>query len=228
MQPAIDAPTIRIVLIEDDERFSAALMRAIGDVPDMLLLAHAATLSDGMRLLMQEPADVMLVDLGLPDGSGIALIHAARQRWPDCEVMALTLFSDEANVIQSIEAGASGYLLKDLSFQRIAEEIRSLHNGGSPISPRIARHILARLTNRDYIKPAAPHAPSQKDAMLSSRERQALDHIVKGHTYDEIGGMMGISRHTVRTFIRRIYAKFEVCSKIEAINKARELGIIRN
>jgi len=238
MQSVTETPRIRVAIVEDDARFCATLVRAIEKASDMLLIACVGTLADGMQLLAHPAADVMLVDLGLPDGSGIALIHAARERWPDCEIMVSTVFGDEANVIQSIEAGAKGYLLKEGTPQRMVEEIRSLRAGCSPISPRIARHVLTRLVSGSRAAPAIPQTPSPSPApsspssqnghALSAREREVLDWITKGFTYDEIAHKMEISRHTVLTFVRRIYVKFEVCSKIEAINKARSQGLVPN
>jgi DNA-binding NarL/FixJ family response regulator len=221
---------VRVAVIEDDQNFSMALAVAIEGAPDMALLASAATLAEGMRLLQGPPADVMLVDLGLPDGSGIDFIRATRQAWPACDIMVFSVFGDEASVLQSIEAGAKGYLLKDCAPARMVEEIRSLCAGGSPISPRIARHVLMRLARDEAPSPdPARTFPAQVEgSALSAREVQVLNHITKGYTYEEIAQKMAISRHTVLTFVRRIYAKFEVNSKIEAINKARSKGLVQN
>jgi DNA-binding NarL/FixJ family response regulator len=233
MQTARSAPPLRIALVEDDVRFSDMLASAIGAAPDMQLAARVATVAAGQRLLQGPPADVLLVDLGLPDGSGVLLIRAARGAWPHCDVMVYSVFGDEASVIRSIEAGATGYLLKDTPAPRMVEEIRHLRAGGSPISPRIARHVLMRL-QKEPSSTATPTAPSASSApaapappappapvALSQREQEVLAGITRGFTYDEIAHRMGITRHTVQTFVRRIYAKLEVSSKIEAINKVR-------
>lgn len=228
---------VRIALIEDDARFSQTLAEAIQAADDLQLQARVDSLAEGLRLLHGPPVDVMLVDLGLPDGSGIELISAARAAWPSCEVMVYSVFGDETNVIRSIEAGAQGYLLKDCPAERMVEEIRSLHEGASPISPRIARHLLMRL----HAEPARAATPSPAPTLtaaaapapagpvsLSQREHEVLAGITKGFTYDEIAQRMGVSRHTVQTFVRRIYAKLEVSSKIEAINKARGHGLVQH
>jgi DNA-binding NarL/FixJ family response regulator len=221
---------IRVAVIEDEQSFSAALAQAIDGAADMEMLGCAATLADGMRLLQGPPADVMLVDLGLPDGSGIDFIRSTRQAWPACDIMVFSVFGDETSVLQSIEAGAKGYLLKDCAPARMVEEIRSLCAGGSPISPRIARHVLMRLAKGDVQTPDVERSsPAQiEGSALSVREVEVLNHITKGYTYEEIAQKMAISRHTVLTFVRRIYAKFEVNSKIEAINKARSRGLVQN
>jgi DNA-binding NarL/FixJ family response regulator len=167
-----------------------------------------------------------LVDLGLPDGSGIDVIRAAHDKWPDCNIMVSTAFGDEMHVMQSLEAGATGYLLKDSSTASIASEIRSLHQGGSPISPLIARQILMRFRHEDTSQPLAATSPSATRARLSIREQQVLEYITKGFNSDEIAGLMGVSRHTVLTFVRRIYKKLEVSSKTEAIYEARSQGLL--
>jgi len=227
MQAARSVQPLRIVLVEDDMRFSDMLAAAIGAAPDMALAARVATLAAGERLLEGPPADVLLVDLGLPDGSGLALIRTARQTWPQCDVMVYSVFGDEDSVIRAIESGATGYLLKDTPAPRMVEEIRHLSAGGSPISPRIARHVLLRLQAEPAtavlraVPAASPTSPPASGVALSQREQEVLAGITRGFTYEEIAQRMGITRHTVQTFVRRIYAKLEVSSKIEAINKVR-------
>lgn len=225
---AIDKPaSIHIALVEDDPRFQAAVASAIRQTDDMQLLWVADTLAQALRALNGggPAADVLLVDLGLPDGSGIEAIAAAARRWPGCAVMVSTAFGDEAHVLQSIEAGASGYLLKDSMPERIVGEIRSLHAGGSPISPLIARQVLMRFKQAGV---QAPEAAVQADApaMLSAREREVLQYITKGFTAEEIARALDVSHHTVLTFVRRTYAKLKVRSKAEAIYEARARGLI--
>jgi DNA-binding NarL/FixJ family response regulator len=170
---------------------------------------------------------VLLVDLGLPDGSGIDVIRAAHTRWPDCGIMVSTTFGDERHVMESLEAGAAGYLLKDSGAKSMAAEIRSIHQGGSPISPLIARQILVRFREKDKTPLVARQiSPKKMHAALSGREQEVLEYITKGFTSDEIAGLMSVSRHTVLTFVRRIYSKLEVNSKAEAIYEARNQGLL--
>lgn len=224
MQASFSGTPISVVLVEDDAYFQHSFQEAIAQAPDMALAGVSGTLAMGLALLERGAPDVLLVDIGLPDGSGIDLIRAAHARYPACNVMVCTTFGDEAHVMQSLEAGASGYLLKDSAAGRIVEEIRSLHGGGSPISPLIARQVLTRFRARPQ---AAPVDGAAAHGGLSARETQVLEYITRGFTAEEIAGLMGISRHTVLTFIRRIYAKLEVNSKAEAIFEARNRGLIR-
>jgi DNA-binding NarL/FixJ family response regulator len=166
----------------------------------------------------------------LPDGSGIDVIRAALVRWPDCNVMVSTAFGDEQHVIRSLEAGAAGYLLKDSAPQSMLSEIRSLHAGGSPISPLIARQILMRFVTSQSEKPnlktIEPTRSTKQQVNLSARERQVLEYITKGFTSEEIAKLIDVSRHTVQTFVRRIYSKLEVSSRAEAIYEARHRGLL--
>lgn len=233
MQSSSNPPLIHVALVEDDVHFQNAIVTAIAASPDIRLMSLASTRAQGLQSLQSAPADVLLVDLGLPDGSGIDVIRAAHTQWPTCAVMVCTAFGDEAHVLQSIEAGASGYLLKDSEPDNMLHEIRSLHGGGSPISPLIARQILMRFRAAPAaaavtpVTPTATPAPAAgEQAVLSSREKEVLELITKGFTADEIARLMQVSQHTVQTYVRRIYSKLNVNSRAEAIYEARHQGIL--
>jgi DNA-binding NarL/FixJ family response regulator len=227
MQTTTNISLIRVAVVEDDVNFQQALRDTIGNAPDMLLVSVASTRAQGLKALDDGPVDVLLVDLGLPDGSGIDVIRAAHDRWPSCGIMVSTAFGDEMHVMQSLEAGAAGYLLKDSAAKNMVAEIRSLHKGGSPISPLIARQILVRFREQDKPLPVSSSpSPEKSRAALSAREQEVLEYITKGFTSDEIAGLMSVSRHTVLTFVRRIYRKLEVNSKAEAIYEARYQGLL--
>jgi len=226
--PHTASPAIRVTIVDDDPEFQGALARAVQAASDMVLTGRAATRAQGLELLQGAPADVLLVDLGLPDGSGIDVIKAASHAWPECGIMVSTTFGDETNVMRSIEAGAAGYLLKDAAPGRMVSEIRSLAAGGSPISPIIARQVLRRfrpVAQAGMAAPAPPDAP-QAPVSLSPRELEVLDYITKGFTVDEIARLMQLSRYTVQTFVRRTYGKLKVRSKAEAIYEARTQGLL--
>lgn len=222
-------PQIQVLVIEDDARFCDALCHAIDMAVDLRVAGRASTRMAGLAMLEGPPADVLLVDLGLPDGSGIDVIAEASRRWPSCSIMVSTHFGDEAHVMRSIEAGAAGYLLKDSSPAKIADEIRSLASGGSPITPIIARKILTRFRDATPL-PASQETDQSLDspALLSVRESEVLTFITKGFTTQEIAQLMSLSQFTVRSFVRRIYSKLKVRSKAEAIYEARNQGLLRD
>jgi DNA-binding NarL/FixJ family response regulator len=219
-----ESTTIRVLIVEDDQGYASSLCDVLRATPDMAVVGHASTLAEGLAHLQGSPADVLLVDLGLPDGSGITLIEAAARQWPLCNVMVATNFGDEVHVMRSLEAGAAGYLLKDSAPARIIEEVRNVTNGGSPISPIIARQILNRFMRA--APTATPEPRPELKSPLSAREQEVLTYITKGFTTQEIAKLMGLSPFTVRSFVRRVYDKLKVSSKAEAIFEARNLGLL--
>ena len=171
----------------------------------------------------------MLVDLGLPDMDGVALIRHAASRHPGCDVLVVTMFGDDQHVLGSIEAGATGYLLKDADGAHIAAAIHQLRAGGSPISPGIARRVLARF--RIASAPPAPSVPSTpmpsaEGSPLSARETEILRLVAKGLGFDTVGELLGISPHTVVTHVKKIYRKLAVRSRGEAVYEAGQLGLL--
>ena len=223
MQSRQQDPRIRVALVEDEIDFQDTLIEAVQVANDLDLLGVAASRADALQMLRTVQADVLVVDLGLPDGSGIDVIRVAHEKAPACAIMVYTIFDNENDVIRSLEAGASGYLIKDDTPVDMANGIRILHAGGSLISPLIARQILVRFRED---KTSGQPEPSPQ-VSLSGREREVLLYITKGFTSDEIATLLSVSRHTVLTYVRRIYAKLNVTSKAEAIYEARYLGIVR-
>ncbi|GAB2460804.1 response regulator transcription factor [Comamonas humi] len=217
-------PAIRLAMVEDDAACRLAVVRAVAAAEGLAMVWAAASRAEALaQLRSQSPGavlDVLLVDLGLPDGSGLDVIAAARAAQPACAVMVSTIFGDEENVLRSIEAGAMGYLLKDLSAQALVDEIRSLHAGGSPINPMVARKLLLR----GAVGAAPPPAPAADGPLLSAREAEVLRLVARGYTVDEVAGALGVSRHTVRTFVRRIYAKLQVGNRAEAVREGARQG----
>jgi DNA-binding NarL/FixJ family response regulator len=215
-----------ILIVEDDPQFRLTFADAVNSAADLRLAGVADDLPEGLRLLDQTKPDILLVDIGLPSGSGIELIRHAHEHLPASDVMVVTVFGDERHVLECIEAGATGYLLKDTQRPDIVEQIRTLREGGSPISPVIARRLLTRFRTTET--PAAPESVEVEPSLLSAQERSVLDMSAKGYSYEEIAGLLGLSRHTVETYIKRIYRKLQVHSKSEAIYEARQLGLLRD
>jgi len=212
--------TYRVLLIEDEPSTLERLCRAVEAHPRLTVCGHAANCRDGETAIRAGGFDVLLSDLGFPDGSGIDLIRLTRAQQPDAEIMVITVFADERHVVAAIEAGASGYLLKDGDSGYIGESILQLINGGSPISAAIARHLLQRL------KPAAPR-PGSEAPKLTPREQQVLELVAKGFSYAEIATTLDISVNTVTSYIKQIYRKLSVNSRGEAVFEASQMGLLR-
>lgn len=219
---------VEVALVEDDPGTRDRLGRAIAGSADLDLRYAASTAAEILRWLPDHPVEVLLVDLGLPDGSGIDLIRQALQWHPACEVMVVTMFGDEGSMLRAFEAGARGYLLKDGTEDDLARHVRSLRAGGSPMSPVIARRLLDRMQRKDVPAVAVPTAaPVDSAARLSQRESEVLDLVARGFTYQEVARQLGVSMATVQTHARNIYGKLAVHSKTEAVFEARQLGLLR-
>lgn len=211
----------KVLLVEDDAPTRERLSQIIAGHEQFELLAACECLSEGLSELEKCSPDVLLTDLGLPDGHGTTLIRAARNKDECIEIMVVSVFADERNVLNAIEAGAAGYLLKDGSSDYIADSILELVAGGSPISPSIARHLLRRFNKPPKITEKNDSVPN-----LTKRETEVLQGVAKGLTYIEVSDMLGMSPNTITSHIKHIYRKLEVRSRSEAVFEAVQLGLI--
>jgi len=222
---------ITVALVEDDPRTRERFTNVIGAEPSLRFAFGTSTAAELLAWFAENVVDVLLVDLGLPDMPGLEVIRRCCRMQPACAVMVITMFGDEANMLQAFEAGARGYLLKDGTEADLAAHVLSLHAGGSPMSPIIARQLLARWqADASARSPAArpeavPPRPELPEA-LSRRESQVLDLVARGFTYPEIAQQMGVSVTTVQTHVRNIYGKLGVHSKTEAVYEARQFGLL--
>jgi DNA-binding NarL/FixJ family response regulator len=215
------APPIRIALVEDNANTRDRLASAInGDA--RLSLQYAAGNGQQMLSWLQAHApDVLLVDLGLPDLPGLAVITYCAQLHPCTDIMVVTMFEDEEHVVRSIEAGASGYLLKDSLRDEIVHLILQLRAGGAPMTPVIARQLLRRMRPEQRRT-----APRELGVALTARELEVLGLIARGFKYAEIARLQNVAVNTVHSHIKAIYSKLSVHSKTEAVFEAGRLGLI--
>ncbi|MBP0634465.1 MULTISPECIES: response regulator transcription factor [unclassified Cupriavidus] len=220
--------TTRVLIVEDDPAAQSRLVQAVEmHAPFSTVTGRAGSVADALAWLALHQPDVLLCDLGLPDGSGIAVIRQARERYPACECMVVTVFGDDQHVLASIEAGAIGYLLKDETTDRIAASIGELRAGGSPMSPLIARQVVNRLRG-EPAEAAGRDNAAQRSVALSARESEILDLISRGYTYAETARYVGLSVHTVQSHIKNIYGKLAVRSRGEAVFEAAKLGLLKS
>lgn len=244
MQESIH-PMWQVLVVEDDALMREFFANSVARSPALRLVAAVGSVAEARQWLYPgaQPVDVLLTDLGLPDGSGLELIRLAMALNSACEPLVISMFGDEDNVLASIEAGALGYIHKDSTPDDIAKTILDMRAGASPISPMIARRVLSKYRNfkekslqmpvecaQAAIKNVATEDPCESDAVargvLSPREQEVLSLIARGFSYAEIARLQDLSVHTVQTHIKRLYAKLSVHSKSEAVFEATRMGLL--
>ena len=213
----------KVMIVEDDPAFLNRFCQIVTSDPEFELFAAVRNGASARESLARGAPDVLLVDLGLPDVSGIEIIRETARRYPETDIMVVTVFGDEEHVLASIEAGATGYLLKDSLPEEFIGVIKELRAGGSPISPVIARQLLKRLRPPG----SAAQAQAQKRGELSARESEILSLIAKGFSFAEIGKLLAISTHTVTAHVKNIYQKLAVHSRGEAVYEASKMGLLK-
>lgn len=213
----------RVLVVEDDPVTRRLLCRAIEREPSLMLCSAVGTVREAREHLAQSPIDLLLTDLGLPDGSGVSVIQDCRHLRPRADILVITMSSEEDQILACIKAGAAGYVLKDSVQLNILDAIVDLRAGGSPISPIIARKVLTRMRGDVCDDLGVGEAES---ALLTRREFSILDSISRGGSYAKVAEALGLSIGTVQTHIKNIYAKLGVHSRTEAIIEAQRLGLI--
>lgn len=207
---------MRIAIVEDEHLLRGNLQYLLGGEKDIEIIGAYGSGEDALPGLKACQPDMLLTDLGLPGMSGIELIKKVKEELPDINIMAFTVFEDRDVIFSAIKAGASGYVLKGSPPRELVESVWNLHNGGAPMSPRIARVVIMEFQGVD----------ASEDCILSRREKEVLKSIEKGLSYKEIADIFSISGHTVHTHIKNIYEKLQAKSRQDALRKAKQKGII--
>jgi DNA-binding NarL/FixJ family response regulator len=231
-----------VLIVEDDPQMRDFFAASVSRCPQLRLAGSLGTVAEARAWLDDDAnmVDVLLTDLGLPDGSGLEVIRHATRLHPRCEPLVISLFGDEDNVLASIEAGALGYIHKDSAPDDIAQTILEMKAGASPISPMIARKVLAKYASSRPRPPEAAAVPqiavasasevrnkvAGEQNLLSPREHEVLLLISRGFSYAEIARLQTVSVHTVQTHIKNLYSKLSVHSKNEAVFEASRLGLL--
>ncbi len=224
-----ETEAIAVVVVEDDPATLNYLCEQVEATELYTVRAACSTLAEGKQAIEQHLPQVLLTDLGLPDGDGTALIAWAREKSPNTEIAVISILGDERSAVRAIQAGASGYLLKDGQSLDIGRTIDALLRGDSPISTGVARHIIRNLqgTPASPAQNPEPEATLPAGLSLTPREEEILWGIAKGLTYKELAQQLGISAQTVPSHIKNIYRKLQVHSRSEAIFEAVQMGIIK-
>jgi DNA-binding NarL/FixJ family response regulator len=228
---------IKTIIIEDLREVRERLREELLEDERIDFIGDASDVASGRRLMAAYNVDVALVDLGLPDGSGLELIRELLERHPNADAMVISVFGEEETVFKAIEAGATGYLIKGTLNVGLADAVVNLRSGGSPISPMIARRLLKRFQGPgEMVDPLqAPTAPTANGSagasggsdQLSEREMSVLKLVAQGFVVNEIAEKLFISPHTVATHVKHIYRKLQVRSRGQAVNVAIKRGLLQ-
>jgi len=202
--------TLRIGIVEDNDRLRADFARVIDEAADMACVAAFATAEDALNAWRTGLPDVLLVDIHLPGMNGIEFVRRMRANGAVAHMVMLTTFDDANSVFESLKAGANGYVLKRAALADLRDAIRDVASGGAPMTGAIARKVVQFFGQR---------APAPEVETLSDREREVLVALSQGQQYKEIAASLDISINTVRNYIRAIYDKLHVNTRLEAVNK---------
>ena len=206
--------SIRVSIVDDEADLRENIAGYVDAAKGFKCISVHSNAKDALAHLPTEKPDVVLMDINLGGMSGIECVRLLKPLMPDTQVVMLTVFEDTEKIFSALSSGASGYLLKRLSPVKLLEAIREVHEGGSPMSAPIARKVVQSL------RPAKSATTANDDASaLSPREREVLNGLAEGQAYKQIGDKLGLSIHTVRNYIRRIYQKLHVRSCGEAVAK---------
>lgn len=218
---------ISVLVVEDDALTRRSLCLAIESEPTLKLVAEFDSVAPALAWLETQSVDLLLTDLGLPDGSGIEIIRACAQHWPDCDIMVITTSSDDENIVASIEAGASGYVLKGAGRFDIVRALLDLYGGGSPMSPLIARKVLERMRDPKDATAERSIVDEIPITILTKREAAILNLIARGDSYGEVARLLSVSVGTVQTHVKNIYGKLSVHSRGQAVYEAQRRGLLQ-
>lgn len=218
-------PRTRVIIVEDDDFLRDHVAGILSASADMDVVGTAATMAAGMVLVDRAP-DLAILDLGLPDGSGTAIIDAIRRQQPRCRLLVFTIFEDRASVLNTLRAGADGYILKDSGADQLLAHIRATLAGETPISARAASHLLSLV--RHELQNAENNAEKSEQApALSPREQELLEYLARGLSRKEAARVMNLSPYTVAEYVQGIYRKLQVKTRGEAVYEAVQAKLIR-
>lgn len=211
-----DAPSV--LILEDQAVVRAMLVNVVQQVYPDAAIAEAQLCAEAVAAIERQPFQLALIDLGLPDGSGVDIVRLLRQACADAEIIVATIFDDDNHLFDAMEAGATGYLLKENSPAQLVAGLEQVRTGTPPISPSVVRRLVA------HFHESRPTGKSN----LTPREEEVLKLIAKGLNRKDVADLLGLSKFTVSDYIKVIYRKLDVSSRAEATLEAERLGLIRS
>ncbi|HEV2862263.1 MAG TPA: response regulator transcription factor [Pyrinomonadaceae bacterium] len=201
---------IRIIVVDDQAVVRQGFVSLINTVADMEVIAQGTNGQQAVELYRTHKPDVMLMDLRMPVMGGVDAIKALRREFPQARVIILTTFDGDEDIYRSLQAGAQGYLLKDMFFEELEDAIRTVHSGGRRIPGVVAERLAGRMSGSD----------------LTARELEVLEQIVRGKSNKEIAQTLGISEATVKSHINNVLSKLDASDRTQAATKALQRGIV--
>jgi DNA-binding NarL/FixJ family response regulator len=226
---------IKVVVVEDQPQVLKNQLKILAESQEIEVIGTALSGEAALELLEKKQPDVILQDLGLPRMTGIEVTREVKKRWPQVEVLVFTIFDEEEKVIDAVKAGASGYLLKGASSEKVIDAIKEVKAGGSVIQPSLARRLLKYFhvpeegapPEPPYKRPLPPgNREEPATRPLTEREIEILRLIAKGLSNNEAARVLTLSRATVRTHLEHIYEKLEVTNRVEAVTEGLRKGLI--
>ena len=213
-----------ILLLEDLPEIRAWMRALVMEVFPQARISEASRIQEALRLVQSDRFDLGLIDLGLPDGSGVEVVMRLRDLQPDSQSVVVTIHDDDEHLFPALQAGAYGYILKEQPRAQIAEQLRRISQGEPPLSPSIARRVIAHFSG---LARPAPQPTGLPRVTLTDRETEVLLRVGKGFTLPEIATQLNLSRHTIADYVKQIYRKLNVSSRAEAALEAQRLGLFR-
>ncbi len=214
-----------ILILEDLTEIRAWLKQLVSEIFPGATVAEAGRVKDAIELTRSLSFDLALIDLGLPDGSGVDVIDSLRETKAETQAVVVTIHDDDEHLFPALQAGAFGYILKEQPREMIVEQLKRMNQGEPPLSPSIARRVLAHFGSK-----RSPRAPvlDLPHVALTERENEVLLRVAKGYTLPEIGVQLGLSRHTIADYVKQIYRKLNVSSRAEVALEAQRLGLFKH
>jgi DNA-binding NarL/FixJ family response regulator len=240
--PTTLAPPIRVFVVEDQTKILKNQLKLLEASPELVIVGTALSGETALEDVKRLRPDVLLLDLGLPRMSGIDVTRAVKATMPEVEILIFTIFDEEDKVLEAVQAGASGYLLKGTPADKMIEAIKEVKAGGTVIQPSLARRLLKHFRVGEGgtvgTPPGGTSAPAPGSAggtlqeepegkKLSAREMEILQLIAKGVSNNEAAQVLNLSKATIRTHLEHIYRKLEVTNRVEAVTEGLRKGIIQ-
>ena len=218
-QPHSSVSPLKIILVDDHVLFRHGLARLLDPQPDFMVVGEASTMQEAVAFVRERQPDVVLMDIGLPDGSGIQATRVIMAERPHTKIVFLTVHEDDEFLFAAIRAGGIGYLPKSTSAADLINRLRNAGRGEAAISPGIARRVLAELSRLPQLD------DEQIELQLTSREKEILSALASGATNHEIAARLVISEYTVKNHVKHVLAKLHLHSRRDAARYARRHGL---